>query len=174
MGQLDQGAYADDRTNFLSPLGQEQSLMCADVLNKIGFTPNIIISSSYTRALQTGRNIQVKNKWDIDFKYYDQLIERRHWYVGDDVQVESELSIQERVRSVLELDVIKRLEAGDKVMITSHYHVMTALTKLMGCYGSDEKLHFRNAWPYKFRYEGGEFTRMDDNQVYTRIKGVIG
>lgn len=174
MGQLDQGAYADDRTNFLSSLGQEQSFMCADHLLSEGFAPNVIISSRYTRALQTGRNIQVSNGWNCEFVYYDQLVERRHWYVGTDVQVETSASISERVKSVLELDVIPRLIDGEKVMMTSHFHVMSELIKLMGCYGVDEKLHFRNAWPYKFRYENGEFVRLDSNQVYTRLKGVIG
>lgn len=135
MGNVWGGAYADDKTNFLSLRGVKQAELSAYTISElIPHEFDVVISSELTRARQTATTImQTMGSWQRAYTIDARLNEWCFMSPGSAkwFEAEPEAVFFERVQSFYE-EVWKPLEALPvTVLVVSHFYTMELLIQLI-------------------------------------------
>jgi len=135
MGNVWGGAYANDRTNFLSLRGVKQAELSAyTIAELIPHQFDVVISSDLTRACQTATTImQTMGDWKRSYTIDPRLNEWCFMSPGSEkwFEAEPERLFMDRVVSFYD-EVWKPLEALPvSVLVVSHFYTMDLLIQLI-------------------------------------------
>jgi len=166
MGNVWDGAYNDDRTNFLTLKGVKQAEIAGIDLARKGFEFHQVITSRLTRAMQTSTIIcQTMEDWKREYIIDPRLNEGEHKY-GDELLVDFEA----RVEAAFEEVIRPSLKHGNVLLVT-HYFVMNKLFEILGIDKRMYLMHSRlvlNAVPYVWdQSEPSKLVVFDPTQTMT-------
>jgi len=164
MGNVWNGAYNDDTTNFLSLRGTKQAELAGYTIDEWGHDIDRVYCSNMTRAIQTATTVMQssKQRWQRRYLCDSRINEWCHdapmghnWHLHEDEQ-----GFHDRVRSFFDDEIIPNWDSDMTLLVVSHCYTMLSLFDCIKIYNRqchsytplDPEWHptIPNAIPYMF------------------------